>query len=57
MSISNNLFAVYLECRSAVHESAKAGAQYVLRSISHDWFNDSSLTIEDRYEHLLSVKP
>lgn len=57
MSISNNLFAVYLECRSAVHESAKAGAQYVLRSISHDWFNDSSLTIEDRYEHLLSVNP
>ena len=41
--------AVYLECRDSRQEVARRIAAYVLRYLSEEWFNDSSLLIDSKY--------
>lgn len=50
------LFLVYMECRGSSCESAKNGALQVLKSIDRTWFNDSRLTIDEKYSHLCLAK-
>lgn len=46
---------VYLECRSAIDDAAKAGSLQVLRHVSQQWFDDPRLAIETKYRHLLTM--
>ena len=49
------LILVYLECRSAIDETAKTGSLQVLRHVSQQWFDDPRLAIETKYSHLLTM--
>lgn len=49
MTNTDCLRLVYLECRAKNATSAKVGASQVLKTVSQEWFKDSSLVIEEKY--------